>query len=346
METQKPASRLPHFEFLRVLCMFGIVANHFFTYGLDIYGLHGEAFRVEIDGIPGTLLWATLEGIKLLSLVSVNCFILISGYFLIHTTEYRRKGIRRVWFQTWFYGVGIFLLMCVVGTADFSWLQLLKLSLPVITNQYWFITSYLALMIVAPFLSRLAATLDERMFRLLLLVGLFICFQYPFGKMFVDPQQLTLFVYLFLVGGYIRKFGLPLWLTTFRLRLAALLLFLAMFAITVVKNIMAGNSAFLIYAMEYHSLVMPLSILLFAFCARWTCPRPVASTLPHVAPYALAVYLIHSHPLFQDWLWHIIGRYSLSQPAALMPLLCLGCCLLIFFACIAIDRIRSLIIIC
>lgn len=324
--------------------MFGIVVNHFFTYGMDIYGQHGGAFRVEMNGFPGVLLWATLEGIKLFSLVSVNCFILISGYFLIHTTDFRCKGIWRVWFQTFFYGVGIFLLMCAVGTADFSWTQLVKLLFPVITNQYWFITSYLALMLVAPFLSRLAATLDIRMYRLLLAVGFFVCFQYPFGVMFVDAQQLTLFVYLFMVGGYIRKFGLPLCLTSFRLRLATLLVFFMMFAITAVKNVMTGNSAFLIYAMEYHSLVMPLSILLFALCSQWTCSRPVASVLPHVAPYALAVYLIHSHPLFQDWLWHIVGCYSLSQPAALMPLLCLGFCLLIFFVCIAIDRIRSLII--
>ena len=56
-QSQPAARRLPQFELLRVLCMFGIVVNHFFTYGLDIYGLNGSAFTVPVNGFLDAALW-------------------------------------------------------------------------------------------------------------------------------------------------------------------------------------------------------------------------------------------------------------------------------------------------
>lgn len=334
------SARLPQFELLRVLCMFGIVVNHFFTYGLDIYGLRADAFSIPIDGFASATLWGILEAIKLISLVSVNCFVLISGYFMMGTDSFRFKGMYRVWFQTLFYGVAVYLFMLVAGTDTFSWQQMLKLFFPVSTNRYWFITSYIALMAVAPFLSRMVSSLDRCNYGILLLLGFVLCFQYPFGQMFVDPQQLVLFAYLFLVGGYIRRFGTFPYLTDFRCVVLSLFVFCAMMAVTLVKNLTDAHEPFLIYAMGYNSLVLPFSVIVFILVVKSGCPAFLRRMLPSVSPYVLAVYLIHSHPVFQDWMWQGIGKSVMSFPLSFMPLLCLGWSLLIFVACIIVERIR------
>ena len=341
-QSQPAAQRLPQFELLRVLCMFGIVVNHFFTYGLDIYGLNGSAFTVPVDGFLDAALWGVLEGTKLLSLVSVNCFVLITGYFLTYTTDFRLKGIFRVWMQTVFYGLVVYLLMVAAGLEAFSLQQAVRFFFPVATNRYWFITTYIALMAVAPFLSRMVSGIDRRTYCILLAVGFVLCFQYPFGEMFVDSQQLVLFIYLFLVGGYIRRFASLPCLSRTRCAILSVCLFLAMMAVAVVKNLMDAHEPFLVYAMGYTSLVLPFSICLFFIIARAGCPVAISRVLPAVSPYVLAVYLIHSHPHFQNWMWHSIGQSVTSLPLTLMPLLCLAWSALIFVLCIAVERVRHL----
>lgn len=340
-QPRQPAARLPQFEFLRVCCMLGIVVNHFFTYGLDIYGLHAEPFQVPVHSVGSALLWGILEAVKLLSLVSVNCFVLISGYFLTHHTAFRLSGIRRVWLQTCFYGATISLLLSAFGLVPFSALRFAEYFLPVCTNQYWFVTTYLALMLLAPFLARLSAVLDRRSYGLLLSLGFVLCLQYPLGRMFVDEQQLALFVFLFMAGGYFRRFGGEL---HFGRRLclgAAAACFGAMFAIALVKNILAGEEGFRIYAMAYHSLVLPLSVIVFAAVVRWRCPEWLSRMLPGVSPYVLAVYLIHSHPQLQDMLWSVVGRHALSRPLFVLPFFCLFSSMAIFAVSILIDYGRA-----
>ena len=75
-ETESGRSRRVEFELLRILAMAGVVMNHVFNYGLDIYG----DFRVDASSPVGALVWSVLEIMKLMALPSVNCYILITGY--------------------------------------------------------------------------------------------------------------------------------------------------------------------------------------------------------------------------------------------------------------------------
>ena len=89
--------RQVNFELLRIIAMFGVVMNHVFTYGLDIY----DTFSMDTSSVGGFTLWSILELMKLMVLPSVNCYILLTGYFLIDRTQLRARGICRVWFTTW-----------------------------------------------------------------------------------------------------------------------------------------------------------------------------------------------------------------------------------------------------
>ena len=333
-------NRQPQFELLRVLCMFGIVVTHFFTYGLDIYGLREEVFTLSVDSTSDAVLWAVLEGMKLISLACVNCFVLISGYFMVNEQGFRLNGIKKVWSQTWFYSVTIFLVLCILGIESFSTGKMLQLCFPVFTNQYWFITSYVALMLLAPFLSRMVSFLDKSGYVKLLVIGFFLCFQYAFGQIFMDSNKLLLFVYLFIVGGYIRRFGVFQDIRKRYCGLLAVAVYLLMFAVAVIKNMRSASDAYLIYAMEDYSLVLPLSVLLFVAFTEVRCSSFVSRVIPLFSESVLAVYLIHSHPVMQEWMWKEVGDYVLSCPPVLLPLFCLFFSLVIFVLCVAVDGVR------
>lgn len=141
--------------------------------------------------------------------VAVNCYVLITGYFMINT-NFKWMKLVKLWVQVLFYSVGIYLICVACRTEEFSWKYTLCSLIPVRGHEYWFITMYFALIALAPFLSLLANALTKRAYAILLLIlfiinidinGLF------YGEIYSNGYSLWWFLFLFLTAGFIRKYG-------------------------------------------------------------------------------------------------------------------------------------------
>lgn len=333
MQTSK---REANFELLRIMAMMGVVCNHFFNDGLDIY----SGFKVDVTTTAGMLLYTLLQLLKLVALPAVNCYVLVSGYFLIGKPVLRKQGIWKVWSETWFYSVAIWLVFLCCGMVHFSWHNALGCLLPVCTNEYWFITSYLFLMLLAPFLSMLAMQLSRRQYTSLLVAGFMICFEYPFGRWLTDGNMLVLFVYLFLVGGYTRRFcqapqsGTKLWVCT-------LLVIGIMLGYCLGKNALDGNAGFSVYAMAYNGLVLPLSVCVFLLFKNIKIQgRRFTTVINTLASFSLSVYIIHEHPLIRQVLWGKVSEVLAHYSTLYTPLVCIVTCLVVYAACTTVDMVR------
>lgn len=329
--------RMVQFELLRIFAMFGVVMNHVFNYGLHIYG----DFRVDTSTMTGIMVWTVLEMMKLISLPSVNCYILISGYFLIEKTQFRLKGMWNVWSTTWFYAVGIYLLAVVADVVPFSWSELGRHATPLLSNSYWFVTSYVVLLLLAPFLSWGLQKLSKRQYQMALLIGGILCFQPLLGQFIMDGQQLLLFVYLFMIGGYIRLHAdrTASGITAF---LAFVFILLSMYVYTMIKNVPWDNTSYMVYAMPYHGLVLPLSVALFFFMKHWH----ISSTLLRrliltVAPLSFAVYIIHTQSVVDTWLWRTASGWLAVCHPYWLPFACFLITLLVFLTGVCIEYLRS-----
>lgn len=328
--------RQVQFELLRILAMCGVVMNHVFNYGLRIY----DGYSVDTSTVAGYIVWGVLELLKLISLPSVNCYVLITGYFLIEKTQFRLKGLWKVWSITWFYAVGIYLLAVAVGAAPFCRNELLHHATPLLSNTYWFVTSYIILLVLAPLLSMGLQRLSKRQYQIVLVVGGVVCFQYPLGRLIMDAQQILLFVYLYITGGYIRLFAVKPRKNSYSL-LCYLGILLAMLIIALLKNHPSDNSSFSIFAMEYYGLVLPLSVAFFLVAKEWRIDRrPLRDGILAVAPLSFAVYIIHTQPVVDSWLWDVATRWLDGSLPCLLPLLCIGITLLVFLVCILIEYVR------
>jgi len=339
---QDDNKRLAQFELLRILAMLGVLMNHVFNYGLHIY----DDFAIDTTSAMGFLLWSLLEVMKLLALPSVNCYVLITGYFLADKTQLRLKGIWKVWSITWFYAVTIYLLAVSIGLTPFTWSEMLRHATPLCSNSYWFVTSYIALMLLAPLLSWGLQRLSLRQYQLALAVGAIVCFQPLMGWLVMDDQQILLFVYLFLIGGYIKRYGgatphvqrKALWLSALTL--------LLMYAYTVYKNIHFGHDSFVVYAMAYHGLVLPLSVGIFlCFKDMQIRSNVLKKTINSFAPLCFSVYIIHTQSIVHERLWNA-SSYAFFHlvPTAAIPLLCILICVCVFLFCCGIDYCRSTIL--
>lgn len=329
--------RNPSIELLRILAMFGIVVGHFYISAMGMY----DDFRVDVSTPSGGALWSVLEVIKILSMPSVNCYILISGYFLINKYSVRTKGIWKVWSETWFYSVLLTGTVLLTGIEPVSGSEMLTAIFPFFRNEYWFITTYILLMFMAPFMSIMVGHLSKRQYQILLLVGFVICFQYPLGQYMYTEQQLLLFLYLYLIGGYIRLHVREM--SPSRPAIAAVVVIAVMLAYCFGKNKVGGLDSFAIFAMSNNGLPLILSVCIFLFFRNIRIHGRVGQWINAIAPLSLAVYLIHSHPLLTQWLWDFVVAHVDTTPTAMLPLSCLGVSLVIFVACMLVDSVRHAI---
>lgn len=176
--------RTSNFELLRLMCIFGIIVMHTFA-TIDV---SHEPFNM-IANVFANSLFNT----------GVTCFILISGYFGIHFDL--RKLIRLDLM------IIIFTLLGTIVMGDFGVKSLIKSCIPVISRQYWFISCYFVLCILAPYLNRIPEKLSKNAFRNLLLVLLFVFSVVPTFTTYDIMQDagkgLAHFIMIYLIGRYL-----------------------------------------------------------------------------------------------------------------------------------------------
>ncbi len=258
-----------------------------------------------------TPVWWMVCLLNSFSLPAVNCFVLISGYYLC-THGPRLGKILALWVQVFTYSLGIYLALCAIpgsGTV-FSLKELLRHALPMLSNQYWFFKYYLLLILLSPILNHLLLTLDRKSCKRTLLGLLLIFSAMPsiniFGDTFGAAQGYSLiwFSLLYLMGGYLKKFppkkrpyGRYFWLS-------CLMLCIIRTAGAGLGGIFGSLSAL---QLQYNSpLVFSGSVCLFL----WALNGPGSfgprtdRVLRKTASLSFGIYLLHDHGAVSDILWN------------------------------------------
>ncbi len=189
----KPALRNSNIELLRILCMVLIVCHHYAVHGgFSFEG--GWSWNRSLIGLLSS-------GGKL----GVNCFVLISGYFLCEQVEHRWKALAKLAINVCiFYGAWYF--AAVLFQVDTLHLKgLLRLIAAPIRGEWWFATTYLTLMAFAPWISRGLKTMTRREHGLLIGTMVFLWSVFPtLGFAPVEGNNLTWFVLLYVLASYLR----------------------------------------------------------------------------------------------------------------------------------------------
>ena len=328
--------RESNFEVMRTVAMFFIVVYHCLTHGVgDKYGFCTSS--------PISLVNLGLSDFLLVfSSISVNLYVMVSGYFL-SDLDFKFSRILRTWLNACFYSCVITLLFFSLSLTPFSISVLGKSFFPLSTDAYWFVTQYIGLLILSPFLSLLVRNLTYRQYVGLLIGGAFLCLSiipdFPLGKRFhvAHGNSVWSFVYLFMIAGFIR-------LHLKRLSISKLLITLVLLTIlTIVCEVFFGfqNGQMHLFWLNYNGIPFVLSVVAFILVRQVRIPESgIWILMAKVAPYTFGVYLIHDHLLVREWLWNTIGLSSWCDNP-LFPLIVLGLCLLIFVVCALIDTLRK-----
>ena len=190
-------------ELLRILAMMMIVGLHYMNFGGVLWS----------DAIWNRRLAWLLEAF---CIVAVNCYVLISGYFLVTSKSFHWHKVAQLWANVVFYTMVVLLISAFYEGQDIQLKDVLHAILPVRYQTYWFVTAYAGMYLISPYLGRLARQLSKKEYQklLALLMGMFSL--YSFLQPEADPffirggYTMWWFIVLYFLAGYVRLYGIKI----------------------------------------------------------------------------------------------------------------------------------------
>lgn len=350
--------RLPNFEILRVLAMFLIILGHFFVHGLRGEG-NGVMLSYDGKSVLDTVSFGIAQSLWVFSSISVNLYVLISGYFLVQSKAKWGK-IPSIWMQTAFYSVCIYLLFAVVGLGgvifsvkDFVSSVMVVRYGAVADRTYWFVAQYIGLLALSPFLNRLVAGLKKVEYKTLIVILLLLDFSFGYvfyGNVYSGGQTLFHFISVYFIAGYIRHYQLfGTWSKRKLLGVCAVVIVavVALDYIYCLAHCIKHQEAFQLQLssryLNYNGIPLVLAVLVFCVVQR----APIGDNrlvrfLVAIAPFSFGVYLIHDNIYVRGWLWRVVTSYVSFSPSNVV-LCSLSVAVSIYAVCTSIDMLRALV---
>lgn len=330
---RKPRSA--NMDLLRIVSMLLIILLH----SIDHSGV------LEQAELSSTTMHLWVRFTYMLTQVCVNCYVLISGYFLVKS-KFRLQKLVALWLEVVFYSFTIKLVFMLSGYTPFSIPSLISCFVPVITGRYWFITIYFGLYLIFPFLNIAINAMNKRQHTVLNIL-LFVLFSvmvsiYPSfaGMNSGGGWGLAWFVVLYFAAAWFRLYytsqkkllALSIWLGSSFLIAVGYVFFGS--KIGIVKTFLGNMYRYDSIAAYICSLCVLVAFINIKIKADW-----LNKCITFIAPSTLGVYLIHAHASFSPWSWEFLNLPQyMSSPA--FPLIQIGVVLGIFVGCVLIDLIR------
>lgn len=318
-------------ELLRIIAMAMVLLGYC---GFLVFGIPSQQ-DLLINPIESFLLFFTHN----FTVIGVNVFVLITGWFGVNFTFDRLK---KILFQVFFYSFLIVVLYsCYKGTSLFSVTDFNRLFL-LHSNDYWFIKAYIGLLMFTPALNLFIKNVSEDFFRKFLFLFFIIEFIYTWVSLdgtawIVGGYSPWHFFGLYLLARYLKLYGGRIVMRSARfyfLCYSSLLIFIQL--VVVQLNVMGFNvpGRLMTYTSPFNILSAVLLLLAFS---RLKC-QSVA--INYIASSTLAVYLIHGnevvlrgafrdliHSLYDGNLWFFLLKLFI----VLSP---------IYFMSIFLDKLR------
>lgn len=269
-------------ELLRIVAMAMIVMLHtnFYAIGEPDFNLcDNDPLRSFIQYLAESF-----------SIVGVNCFVFISGWFSINATI---KGFSNLVFQLLFYSIGIYLIFWLCGLNQFNYRDLIN-RLDIF--YFWFVREYIILYLLSPILNYFIKYASKELARRTVVI--FIIFDVVLGWLFeysgfmAGYSAMHLSV-IYLIARYIKTHGGKIFTLSKTKDMSIYLLISILTPICILLSFYYFNS---IWSHSgklflYNSpLVIVSTVYLGLFFSKLNF---MSSTVNKIAASSFAVFLIH-----------------------------------------------------
>jgi len=346
---EKKVERNANFELLRIISMLFIVIYHMI--------IHGQV----LNNCTNKNLYIILTIIKYITIIHVNSFVLLSGYYQ-SSGKFKQSKLWMLINSSFFYRITIAIIMSALGLAVLNKVDIIQILFPLNLTEYWYIKLFIFLYCLSPFLNKMIKTFTKKEYQKILLLLFFILSTLPYitGSKAFENNGYTLynFIFLYLIGGYLRKYPIRegYWMKRFSKSFQQII-FICIFAICVILNVLIQNTSELFMGNS------PLADEIFGnflqMCIMYSNPIIIVQTIAYflffetlslkskiinfISNLTLGVYLIHDNSLIRQHLYTFLGISGTTiNNMSFIPYL-LFVSVIVFIVCALIELIRQII---
>ena len=308
--------KLSNIEMLRVLSIILIMFHHY-ALGLSDTSSGGITFNRVF-----------FETLFCFSHIGVNCFVLITGFFSSNK-EINYNRIVSLVFQTKIYALSLFVIAVLIKAQKASLNNIIQNLFPIITGRYWFVSIYILLYLLSPYINIVVESLTKKKMQVLIaLLAIVVCFL-PTLTLDFFYSRLLWFVLLFLCGRYyaIYKKELIKKVNPKKCLLYAIIVFVLLVLSVVVFDYIGCNISEEIGSKHYTFAVgnkvpqMVVSSLLFIYFENLKIQNN--SLINFLSSCTFGIYLVHSGS-GERIIWDHLFNASQYNNSVYMPIIVFG----------------------
>lgn len=331
--------RSSNIELYRIVVMLLIVAHHYVVNS----GLYDVLERDTFNASSLTMLLFGAWG-----KTGINCFVLITGYFMCKSNITSRKFAKLV-AQVLFYNIVINSIFVIEGHTAVTTDLILNIINPIYGISSGFTSCFLIFFLLIPFLNKLLVQLDCTMHRRLIILLIVVYSIMPCNPKFeLSFNYVTWFCVLYLVASYIRFYGLFPSFTSRQWGFSALAMFLLGSASVVGMSFLwyTGRVGLFnpYFFISDSNKILSLAIAVSSFMYFKSINIPYTKYINALGAATFGVLLIHANSdTMRNWLWSgtvdCVGHYT-SDVLSMLGYASASVAA-IFFICAFIDWIRQ-----
>lgn len=336
--------RSSNFEMLRIISMFMIVCHHFAIYsGWEV----GDGFSlrklfIDYFGMFGKL--------------GVVIFVLISAYFLCEK-EFKWQRVTSIYFSVISYTLFFFFILLFFINKDilnFSrelvTFDYLRTFLPITFRTYWFVSPFIFMIVMSPYLNILINKLSNRdLGKVLIILTVFLSIMPTMigvaDHAFNGGDAMLFFSYLYLLGAFLKRNQ-----AKFTKKWAYLLIFILFSVVLMISiliiDLINPNLEWIfppyLFAEMNSPLILGMAISLFLFVKNVQMPfNPVVNKL---ASATFGVYLIHENFFVRRFLWLNLVQAKTFYSSNMLIVKAIIASLVVYLMCTSIELVRQVIV--
>ena len=342
--------RLSNFELMRIVSMVMIVIWHLITRSNILEHCSGTIYLI-------------LKFFQYFTIVHVNSFILVTGYFG-YKNKFKLGKIISLLSQSLFYRVLFVVIFLSLGLVTLSQIDIFKNVFPVDITSYWYLNCYIVLLCIQPFLNKLIKVLTQKEHRNLIFVMIFLFSLVPNLSYQInirnDGFTIVQFIMLYFIGSYFDKYPLKenLHFKNYS-KYKKQLILISVFAFSFLFNFFAYN--FCNYLISFDSdIIKEIGYFFRQGCELYSGFFVIIQSLSyflffetlslknkfinHIASLTFGVYLIHENILVRNELYKFLKLdvdYVITSNTIILKILVYA--VIIFIICLLIEQLRVLI---
>ena len=328
MEVTKK-ERKSNIELYRIVIMILIIAHHYVVNSGLLEIMYKEPTSMKSIFLFVFGAWGK---------IGINCFVLITGYFMCKSKITLRKFLKLL-LEFEFYNLFIYFIFCFCELENVTMKSFINAIWPFTYVEHNFTGCYLLFYLFIPYINKLIENMNQKEHRTLILLMFFIYSVLGNISIFnVLMNYITLYTYIYLIGSYIRLYFNDVLECKKIYFITIILITICIFS--VVFGIFTDRDDIFYYMMDSNKILAVLTSV-FLFLSFKNLNIKYSKIINTIASSIFGVLLIHANSdVMREFLWKTVLKNVEMYNSNYLYIHAILSVIGVFVVCTLIDQIR------